>query len=453
MVRSGMAVKDMTEGKPAGLIFAFALPVFLSQLFQQLYNTADSLIVGNYLGTAALAAVSSSGTLIFLLISFFTGLTMGAGVVIGKYFGAGDSDKVSRAIHTNICLGFLSGIFLTVAGVLLTPSLLRLMNTDESYMKEAVAYFRYYFMGALAFVMYNTFKSVMNALGDSKNPLFYLIFSSLLNVALDLLFVGAFSWGVWSAAVATVISQLASCVLCCIKMFSGSYPFPLSMKKMRLSRDMLREIIRIGVPSGVQNSVIGLANVIVQSQINTFGEVATAAYGVHSKIEGFAFLPITSFNMAITTFVSQNLGAGKKDRARQGARFGILAGVLAAEVIGVLYYALSPQLVSLFDKTEQVIVYGTEQARTVSLFYFLLAYSHSVASVCRGAGKAIVPMIVMLGVWCVLRVGYIWTVMKLYNDIRYIYWAYPITWAISSVIYMIYYYCSHWECGFEGRRR
>ena len=174
-----MAVKDMTEGKPAGLIFAFALPVFLSQLFQQLYNTADSLIVGNYLGTAALAAVSSSGTLIFLLISFFTGLTMGAGVVIGKYFGAGDSDKVSRAIHTNICLGFLSGIFLTVAGVLLTPSLLRLMNTDESYMKEAVAYFRYYFMGALAFVMYNTFKSVMNALGDSKNPLFYLIFCLL----------------------------------------------------------------------------------------------------------------------------------------------------------------------------------------------------------------------------------------------------------------------------------
>lgn len=322
--------KDMTQGKPVGLICAFAIPVFLSQLFQQLYNTADSLIVGNFLDTSALAAVSSSGTLIFLLISFFTGLTMGAGVVIGRYFGAGEHDKVSRAIHTNLCLGFVSGLFLTVVGVVFTPTLLRWMNTDSSYMDQAVEYFRYYFMGAVAMVMYNTYKAIMNALGDSRSPLYYLIFSSLLNIALDLLFIGAFGWGVWSAAVATVISQLASCVLCQLKMMRPDYAYPISLKQLRFSRDMLLEIIRIGVPSGIQNSVIGLANVIVQSQINVFTETATAAYGTHSKIEGFAFLPITSFNMAITTFVSQNLGAGKKERARQGARFGIIAGVIAA---------------------------------------------------------------------------------------------------------------------------
>ncbi|MBO2515870.1 MAG: MATE family efflux transporter [Clostridiales bacterium] len=439
----------MTKGNPVSLILAFALPVFLSQVFQQLYNTADSLIVGNFLGTSALAAVSSSGTLIFLFIGFFTGLTMGAGVVIGRYFGAGETDNVSRAIHANLVVGLVSGLFLTVAGVIFTPTLLRWMNTDEAYMDEAVEYFRWYFSGAVAMVMYNTFKATMNALGDSKRPLYYLIFSSLLNIALDLLFIGAFGWGVWSAAVATVISQLASCVLCLVRMMSPSYTYRVSVKKLRFDRLMLREIIRLGVPSGVQNSVIALANVVVQSQINTFGEFATAGFGTHAKIEGFAFLPITSFNMALTTYVSQNLGAGLYERAKKGARFGILAAMISAELIGIGHYLLADRLVALFDQTPEVIAYGTTQAHTVTLFYCLLAFSHAVAAVCRGAGKAVVPMAVMLCVWCVIRVIYIIIVMKFVNEIRYIYWAYPITWCISSVIYLLYYLFSDWVHGFE----
>ncbi|MGN1001519.1 MAG: MATE family efflux transporter [Oscillospiraceae bacterium] len=444
---------DFTKGNPYKLIVGFAIPIFLSQVFQQLYNTADAFIVGRYLGTEALAAVSSSGTLIFLLTSFFIGASMGAGVVISHHFGAGDMENVSRAIHTNIAAGLIAGVVLSLTGVFLTPTFLVWMNTDPEVLPEAIEYFRYYFMGAITIVMYNMCKGIMNALGDSTRPLYYLIFSSLLNVALDLLFIGVLGWGVWAAALATVLSQAASFVLCLIHLMKKGQVYTIQIRKIRIHRDMLVEIIRYGMPSGIQNCVIGLANVVVQSQINSFGKLAMAAYGAHSKIEGFAFLPITSFNMAITTFISQNLGAREYARAKKGARFGILAAVILAEIVGVAVYRWAPQLIGLFDSTPGVIQLGVKQARTVCLFYFLLAFSHSVAAVCRGAGKAFVPMFVMLSVWCVFRIAYIAAVVYLFGQIGYIYWAYPITWAISSVIYLIYYLCSDWVHGFEKPSR
>ena len=441
--------KDMTQGNPYSQMVSFAMPILLSQLFQQLYNTADALIVGNFLGTDALAAVSSSGTLIFLFISFFTGTAMGAGVVISRYFGANDPDRVSRAIHTNIAFGLVSGIILTVIGVIFTPTILVWMKTDADVLDEAIQYFGVFFSGILALVMYNIFRGILNALGDSRRPLYYLIFSSILNVALDLVFVGAFGWGVWAAALATVISQIASCVLCLVHLSKKGNIFTVEIKKIRFHLDMLKEIIRFGLPSGVQNSVIALANVIVQSQINSFGKFATAAYGSHAKIEGFGFLPITSFNMATTTFISQNLGAKQYDRARKGARFGIFTAVICAEIIGILVYITAPHLIALFDSAPEVIALGVQQARTVSIFYFLLALSHAIAAVCRGAGKAFVPMFVMLSVWCVIRIIYIALIMHFVGEIQYIYWAYPLTWGISSVIYLIYYKRSDWIHGFE----
>lgn len=447
-----LGVRDLTVGNPYRLIVSFAMPVMLSQIFQQLYNTADTFIVGRFLGTEPLAAVSSSGTLIFLLVSFFNGTAMGAGVVISRYFGAGDNGRVSRAVHTTIALGLAASAVLTVIGVGLTPTLLKWMQTDPDVMPLAVEYFRYYFAGITAMVMYNICMGIMNAVGDSRRPLYYLIFSSLFNVALDLLFVGALRLGVWSAAAATVISQAASFVLCMIHLMKKGRVFTVEIKKLRIHADMMKEIIRFGVPSGVQNSVIAIANVIVQSQINTFGKLATAAYGTHSKIEGFAFLPITSFNMATTTFVSQNLGAAQYNRAKKGARFGVLSAVVAAELIGIAYYLASPQIISLFDSTPEVVYYGTLQARTVSLFYFLLALSHSIAAVCRGAGRAVVPMAVMLSVWCVIRVSYIIAVMHFFGEIHHIYWAYPITWTISSVIFILYYLFSDWVHGFEKKQ-
>lgn len=447
--RRSESVKDMTQGNPYSQIIAFALPIFLSQVFQQLYNTADTLIVGRFLGTNALAAVSSSGTLIFLLVSFFNGTSMGAGVVVSKYFGAKDNDKISRAIHTNIVFSLLCGVVLTLVGVFLTPIFLVWMKTDPDVLPEAIEYFRYYFLGSLAMIMYNACRGIMSALGDSKRPLYYLIFSSLLNVALDVLFVAGFGWGVWSAAVATVLSQAASVVLCLRHLLVKDQIYSVQLKKLRIDKAMLLEIIRYGLPAGVQNSVIAFANTIVQTQINSFGKYATAAYGTHGKIEGFAFLPIVSFNMAISTFISQNLGAGLHDRVKQGARFGIVAAVLMAELIGVLCYIFAPQLIGLFDNNAEVIRLGTMQARTVSLFFFLLAYSHSIAAVCRGAGKAFVPMFIMLGVWCVLRICYIAYVSHTFGELSYIYWAYPITWAISSVMYLIYYLKGDWIHGFD----
>ncbi len=446
------SVKDLTVGNPYRLITGFALPIFLSQVFQQLYNTADALIVGRFLGTKSLAAVSSSGTLIFLMVSFFIGISMGTGVVIARYFGAKDFDRVSKAVHTSLALGIVCSVFLTLVGVFLTPTLLSLMNTDPEIMPEAVQYFRYYFLGSFAMVMYNMCKGIMNAVGDSKRPLYYLIFSSIINIVLDILFVWVFHWGVWSAAVATVISQAASLVLCMKHLMKKGEVFSVDLKKIRFDKNILGEIIRFGLPAGVQNSVIALANVIVQSQINSFGKLATAAYGAHSKIEGFAFLPITSFNMAMTTFISQNLGAGKKDRAKKGARFGIIAAVISAELIGLCCYKFAPNLIAMFDSTPEVIALGVQQARTVSLFFFLLAFSHSVAAVCRGAGKAFVPMAVMLSTWCALRITYIYIVMYLFRDIGYIYWAYPFTWTVSSVIYLLYYLFSDWINGFDNKK-
>ena len=447
--RRSDSVKDMTQGNPYSQIIAFALPIFLSQVFQQLYNTADTLIVGRFLGTNALAAVSSSGTLIFLLVSFFNGTSMGAGVVVSKYFGAKDNDKISRAIHTNIVFSLLCGVVLTLVGVFLTPTFLVWMKTDPDVLPEAIEYFRYFFLGSLAMIMYNACRGIMSALGDSKRPLYYLIFSSLLNVALDVLFVAGFGWGVWSAAVATVLSQAASVVLCLRHLLVKDQIYSVQLKKLRIDKAMLLEILRYGLPAGVQNSVIAFANTIVQTQINSFGKYATAAYGTHGKIEGFAFLPIVSFNMAISTFISQNLGAGLYDRVKQGARFGTVAAVLMAELVGVLCYIFAPQLIGLFDSNAEVIRLGTMQARTVSLFFFLLAYSHSIAAVCRGAGKAFVPMFIMLGVWCVLRICYIAYVSHTFGELSYIYWAYPITWAISSVMYLIYYLKGDWIHGFD----
>ena len=444
---------NMTTSAPWRRITAFALPVLLSQVFQQLYNTVDALIVGKFLGDGALAAVTSSGPLIFLLISFFEGLTLGAGVAISRYFGANDPARVERAVHTNILVSAISGLLLTGLGVWLTPHILRWMDTDPEVLPDAIEYFRYYFTGVLAVVLYNACKSVMNALGDSRRPLYYLLLSSAVNVVLDLLFIGGFGWGVWSAAVATTVSQAISMILCLIHLSGPRAAFRLQWRKLRIDRALFGEIVRYGLPSGVQNSVISLANVVVQANINTFGKLAVAACGTYSKLEGFAFLPITSFTMALTTYTGQNLGAREYDRAKKGARFGILCAITVAELIGLALYILMPQLARLFSETPEVIRMATRQARTIAPFFCLLAYSHAVASVLRGAGKAVVPMLVMLGVWCVLRITYITLIMRVTHELLFIYLAYPITWSISSILYFLYYHFSDWIHGFERSKK
>ncbi len=436
--------RDLTEGGIKRVLLSFAAPLFLSQLFQQLYNSADAVIVGNFLGKEALAAVSSSGPLIHLFIGFFNGAATGAGVVISRYFGAQDRDRVRKAIHTNVLFSLLCGLFLSGVGVLLTPYILRWMGTDPSVLPQSEAYFRWYFAGATAVVMYNALKGILTALGDSRRPLYYLIFSSVLNVILDLIFVGLLKGGVAAAAIATGLSQGISALLCLIHLLEKDQIYTLKARELRIDGPVLQEIVKIGLPTGVQMSVISIANVLVQKNINSFGADAMAACGSYAKVEGFVFLPITCFSLALTTFIGQNMGAGKLDRVKAGCRFGLLASVLAAECIGVVVFFFGPQLISLFNSDPAVLAIGQKQCRIESLFFCMLAFSHTVAGICRGAGKATVPMLVMLGIWCVLRITYITVAMRLCHDIRLLFWAYPLTWTISAGIFFLYYRYSHW---------
>ena len=440
---------SLTEGSIPKKIIGFAIPLFLGNLFQQMYNMADSLIVGNFLGDEALASVTSTGSLIFLLVGFFNGTAMGAGVVIGRFFGAKDYEKVKRAVHTDVAFGLVAGVLMTIIGVVFTPIILQWMGTPADVFPNSVAYLRVYFMGSLASIMYNICMGILHAIGDSKTPLYYLIFSSCVNVVLDLIFCGAFRLGVEYAALATIISQFVSVILCMRKLTRVEDVYQIHLKEVRLDPVMLKQIITIGLPSGMQNSIISLANIVVQSNINAFGTAAMAGCGSYSKLEGFGFLPITCFTMALTTFVSQNLGAKEYERVKKGTVFGIGCTLFLAETVGILIFTLAPHVIGIFGGGADAIAYGVLQAKTVTLFYFLLAFSHAAAAIMRGAGKSTVPMYVMLIAWCLIRITYITIVGTLFDNIQLIFMAYPITWTISSVIFLIYLRKADWMHNFE----
>lgn len=434
----------MTEGKISKKIILFAMPIFLGNLFQQLYHIIDSLVVGNVLGKDALAAVSSSGSLIFLIVGFISGIFVGAGVVIARYYGAKNMKDLSIAVHTTIAFGLIAGVLVTVVGIGLTPWMLRMMGTPDDVLPNSILFFRLYFAGGIGIVMYNTCMGIFQAVGDSRHPLYYLIISSIVNVVLVILFVAILDFGIAGAAIATVISQFVSAILAFVKLLRVEGVHRVYISQIRIQPKMLVSLLKMGIPTGVQNSVIGFANVIVQSNINKFGSVAMAGCGSYSKLEGFAFLPITSFSVALTTFIGQNLGAKNYERAKKGARFGILTGVLLSEVVGIILWILAPILISFFNNQSDVIEFGVLQTRTEALFYFLLALSHCLAGILRGAGKSSVPMIVMLICWCAIRITYITIMVDIIPDIRVVFWAYPLTWFLSSIIFLIYYKKADW---------
>jgi len=434
----------LTTGSIPKKIIMFAIPLLWGNLFQQLYNVADSLIVGNFLGNNALAAVSSSGNLIFLMVGFFGGIGVGAGVVIARYFGAGEYEKLKKAIHTALAFGGVCGIFLTVAALILAPQILKLIGTPEEVLPKSLVYFRVYFAGSLGFGM-----GILQSLGDSKSPVIYLIISACLNVILDLVLIGGLGFGVGAAAFATIVSQILSAVLCIRKLRREPEAFRLSFRELRMNGNMLRLIVVNGIPAGIQNSIIAVANVFVQSNINQFGALAMAGCGSYSKIEGFGFIPVTCFSQALTTFIGQNLGAKEYDRAKKGALFGTICGIGIAEVIGIAVFFFSPYLIAAFGGDQRAIEYGIAEAHTIALFYCLLAFSHCMAAIQRGAGRSIVPMFVMMIVWCGVRVTYISIVIRIIPVINVIYWAYPLTWFISSVIFLILFLKTDWIHGLE----
>ena len=439
----------LTEGPIFKKMVLFALPVLLGNIFQTFYSTFDAWVVGNYLGEDALAAVSTSSSLLFMLIGFFNGVAMGAGVIIARYFGAKDYDALERALHTDVAFGIISGILLTVIGMVFSPTILRWMGTPEEVLPQSVSYFRNYFAGALFVSLYNIFVGILHAVGDSRHPLYYLIISTFVNVVLDLLFVGVFHMGVGSAAVATTISNAVSAILCFIQLIKTRDPYRLYVKKIRIHKESLLQILRYGLPSGIQNSVIGFANLVVQTNINSFGKAAMAGCGAYSKLEGFAFLPITCFSQALATFVGQNLGAQKYDRVKKGVGFGIACSVIMAEIIGVLSWLFGPELISIFNDAPDVLSFGVRHMRTICLFYCLLAFSHCIAGILRGAGKTTVPMFIMLCCWCLIRVTYITIAVKFVPELTTVSRAYPITWACSSIAFLIYFLKADWMHGFD----
>lgn len=443
------SANNLSEGPIRKKLILFALPIFVGQVFQQLYNTFDSLIVGKFLGDQALAAVSSSGSLIFMMVGFFQGIALGAGVIIAKEFGANNTKKMRLAIHTDVAFGLLAGVIMTILGVLCTPIILKWMHTPEDVLPQSIVYFRCYFCGSIFSVMYNIFVGILQAVGDSRHPLYYLIVSSIINVVLDLILVGGLKYGVGAAAVATVISQGISAVLCCIQLLRTEGDAKLNISEIRFDCENLKSIVRFGLPSGIQNSVIALANIVVQSNINSFGQYAMAGCGAYFKLEGFAFLPVTCFAQGLSTFVGQNLGAKRYDRVKGGVKFGIFCSLTLTEMIGVIFWLFAPTLVGMFSNSSEVIAYGVRQARVETLFYCMLALAHCIAGIMRGAGKATVPMVIMLGFWCVLRVTYITTALYFFPHIEIVFSAYPLTWTTSCVAFLIYFFKADWMHNFE----
>ena len=431
-LQKGAAV-NMTEGPIIKSILMFALPLFVGQLLQQLYNMVDAWVIGNFADNDAFAAVSSAGSMTFLIVGLFNGISIGGGVIISKYYGAGEKENVVKAIHTNFLFGLIASVFGTVFGLLFVPKILQWMNIPESVMPNSLSYYGIYFGGVSTVIMYNICMSIMRALGDSIYPLYYLMISSGINVVLDLLFVAGFDWGVAGAATATVIAQGVSVVLCIVKMCRSTEYTRLDFKKLHFYKDIMVEVIKQGLPTGIQTSVSSIGNIVVQSNINAFGAFAMAGVGAYAKIEGFIFLPIMSMTMALPTFISQNLGAKNYDRAKKGAKFGILFGVITAEVLGIIFYVAAPTLLRIFLDRPESIEFGIVHIRIIALFFFLLALTHCSAGVLRGCGKAFIPMATMLAFWCGVRVTYVTCALKVVPEFKMIGWAYPLTWCLSAV--------------------
>jgi putative MATE family efflux protein len=436
--------KLMTSGSISKNIILFAIPISLGNLFQQLYNIVDIIVAGNFIDKEALSSITASGPLLFLLIGFFIGIFIGAGVVISKYFGQEDEINVNLAIHTDIAFAIISSVVLTFIGVFGTPLFLRLMHTPEIVIDGAITYTRIYFVGISSLIMYNCAAGILSAVGDSKHPLYFLIISSLTNIVLDLIFVIYFKLGIKGIAYATVIGQSVSAILAYRILITTNEIFKVKIKDIRIDKDILIQILKIGIPSGIQNSVASLSNVIIQSSVNSFGAIAVAGNGIYLRIEAFAIIPLKGMAIAMTTFISQNLGAGKYDRVKKGARFGFISAMALSESVALLLYLFMPQLLTLFTKAPDVIAISLIRTSICLPLLFIFALCQVMAGVFRGAGKALVPMFVMIVIWCIFRASFITLILQFDRKIQNVFIVYPITWTLGALIFIIYYFKADW---------
>ncbi len=435
----------MTEGSVWKSILFFSVPLILGNLLQQMYNTVDSIIVGNCVGDSALAAVGSSSSLIYLLIAFSQGASVGAGIVVSQFLGAEERENVQDAVHTALAVSVLLGIVLTAAGILFTPQLLAWMKTPSDVMEESVLYLKIYSGGLIFNIIYNMAAGILNAVGNSKRSLLYLAAASVVNIGLDLLLISGLKMGVSGAALATDISQAVSCVLSLVFLMRVQSDYRVSLRRIRFKKAMVVKIVRIGLPAGIQNMVISLSNVIMQSGINSFGKKAMAGFGAYMKIDGFNILPVLSFSMAVTTFVGQNFGAGNKERMKKGMWVTLVMGLIYTIVTGVLLLVFASQIVGLFNKDAQVIRYGVLATRYFCPFYFILSILHGLAGTVRGTGRTIPPMVILLASLCIFRIAAMKIIVPHFDTIDSIYILYPISWLIGAVLMVLYVWKGKWQ--------
>lgn len=434
----------MTEGVIWKQLLAFSLPLLVGNLFQQLYNTVDSVVVGNFIGSDALAAVGSSNSLINLIIGMFMGIGTGAGVIISQYYGADEKQKLHWAVHTTMALSIIGGFLLIALGLFLSPLILVLMGTPESVMPGSVAYLRIFFCGSLFNLVYNMGSGVLRAVGDSKRPLIFLCISSVINIVLDLLFVVVFQMGTAGVGYATVAAQGVSAYLTVRALIRTDDSYRLELSKIKIDRRMMARILKIGIPSGIQQSIISLSNVIVQANINSFGAAAMAGFGSYSKIDGFAMLPLQSFCMAATTFTGQNIGARKSRRVKQGVFQGLVISMIYTILISIILYLNAERILRVFSPDQDVIAYGYSSMLILLPFYWTMAIHQILMGSIRGSGRTMVTMLIGVGNMCILRMIYINLLVPFFPSFEAVMWCYPITWLTTMGMDCIYSWKAKW---------
>ena len=437
---------SITEGVIWKQLLSFFFPILLGTFFQQFYNTIDAMVVGRYVGKEALAAVGgATGTIINLLVGFFVGLASGATVIISQYYGAGRDREVSRAVHTAVALGLALSAGLMTLGYACAPMALRLLGTPEDIMPHASVYIRIYFLGIGGMLFYNVGTGILRAIGDSRRPMFFLIACCLVNIVLDLLFVVAFGWGVTGVAVATLLAQLVSAALVISTLIrSKGMSYQLRIGEIRFDGAILGRIVRIGLPTGLQSMMFNISNVLIQSTINALGTDVLAGWTAYGKVDGLQSMFITSYGVAITTFVGQNFGAQRYDRVRRSVRVCMMMAMGTIVSLCVLLPLCGRQLLGLFTDDPAVLERGMEVMWTITPFYWTWVCIEILGGTIRGTGEATMPMIITCVGVCVFRVIWLMTYYPAHPGIRTVAACYPISWAITSALFIIYYLHGGW---------
>lgn len=431
---------DLTQGGISRLIAVFALPLLLGQLFQNLYNSVDSIIVGQFVGTTALAAVTSCGDISMLLVGFFNGLSVGAGVLFSRAFGAKDHELLHKSIHTAVAFCLLLGVVMMTAGILLTPALLKLVDCPPDVYAQASAYLRIYFVGVLFTSLYNVGSGVLRAVGDSRSPFIYLVVSSLTNIVLDLLFVVLLRLDVQGVAIATVISQLCSVTLVYRRLMRAQDVYRLSPRDLRMDKKILLQVIDLGLPTAIQSAIISSSNLFVQRYVNGFGSSAMAGIGAGKKIDKFLMMISQSLGWTVTTFVSQNLGAQNRERAYAGIRTCLIMGAAAMTALGVPIYLFAPSVVRLFTSDQSAISFGVNMVRIMSPFYIANMINTVVSGAVRGFGRSRAVMVFSLTGMVALRQIFLAISMHINHTVTNVYYGYPVGWIGAAVLVVGYYF-------------